>query len=177
LIENAVAARARMVAGRMRNPSVAKDILQISQNCAELLRGRRIPAVVAHGDLRAKHCLILEDGTLTSMLDWGTAREPNLPLFDLIHFIIHDQKQQFGQTLDAVATRALHPRAFAGHEERAIRRYCELLQIDDSVRRACELYYPIEVAATAFLNWDYDRPHWVEVNFSETIRRAAQYQY
>ncbi|MFN0206927.1 MAG: class I SAM-dependent methyltransferase, partial [Planctomycetota bacterium] len=41
LIENAVAARARMVAGRMRNPSVAKDILQISQNCAELLRGRR----------------------------------------------------------------------------------------------------------------------------------------
>jgi aminoglycoside phosphotransferase (APT) family kinase protein/SAM-dependent methyltransferase len=174
LLETLVRSRARLVASRMRDPAVAACIGAIAERACALLDGAPIPCVVAHGDLRAKHVMIHADGSLAGLLDWGTARAPNLPLFDLMHFIIHDRKQQFDEVLDRATISVLHPRHFAPREEAALSDYCARLGIDERVRRACELLYPLEVAATAFFNWDYDRPRWVEDNFAKTVELAAR---
>jgi aminoglycoside phosphotransferase (APT) family kinase protein/SAM-dependent methyltransferase len=173
LLDRVLLAHARFVASRVRDAGVSDLILRVAANAAARLRGREIPVVIAHGDLRAKHCLVNPQGEVTGILDWGTLRSPNLPLYDLLHFIVHDRKQQKDESLNAATIRALHPRQFLDIEEAAIRDYCRRLGLDDSVRRACELVYPIEVPATTMSHWDFDRPRWVEVNFGEALRAAA----
>lgn len=172
-LEEVLYSRARHAAARVRDERTALLITKTAAAAGKLLKGKACPLVLSHGDLRAKHCLVRADGTITGILDWGTAREPNLPLFDLIHFIIHDRKQQFEETLDAAAIRTLLPRNFSPFEAPAVEQYCSELALDADVRRACELLYPLEVAATAFYNWDYDRPRWVETNFSTFLHIAS----
>ncbi|MBI3820330.1 MAG: phosphotransferase [Planctomycetes bacterium] len=171
-IEELIHSRARLTASRVREAETANLILSVARAAGAALLGRRCPLVIAHGDLRAKHCLVGDAGEVTGLLDWGTAREPNLPLFDILHFIVHDRKQQFDATLDDAATSTLLDRSLHPREERAIVEYCNLLGIDDALRAACERLYPIEVATTAFLNWDYDRPNWVKMNFGTFLQKA-----
>lgn len=164
---------ARLAATRVRNETRAAQIMKISGRVSALVAGAPLPLVFCHGDLRAKHVMVDARGAVTGILDFGTWREPSLPLFDFIHFIIHDRKQEFNDTLDHAAIEVCLRRNLRPHEEAAVREYCDLLKISDSTRRACELFYPIEVGATAFQNWDYDRPRWVEVNFGRFLEEAA----
>lgn len=173
VLERVVFARARFVASRVRDPETARLVLAVAENVAARLRGRSIPLVLAHADLRAKHCTIDAAGHVTGILDWGTIRLRNLPLYDLLHFIVHDRKQQQDESLNAATLRALHPRRFSAIEEAAISRYCADLDIGPEVRRACELFYPVEVPATTMAHWAFDRPRWVEVNFGAALRAAA----
>lgn len=173
LLEELLFSRARLAADRMRDARIAERIHALAKGAAAQLRGLRCPLVISHGDLRAKHVLVDAAGTVTGILDWGTAREPNLPLFDLLHFIIHDHKQQFESTLDEAAMRVVFGGEADEGAENAIRQYCAAIGLDAAARRACEWLYPLEVAATAFNNWDYDRPRWVEVNFNKFLERAA----
>ena len=118
--------------------------------------------------------MVSRDGAVRGILDWGTYRARNLPLYDLCHFIVHDRKQESDESLNAATIRALHPRRLAPIEEAAVARYCERLRIGERVRRACELAYPIEVPTTTMTHWDYDRPRWVEVNFGEALAASAR---
>lgn len=169
-LEEVVFARGRRVAARLRDPEMAERVERLSRRVGSMLRGRAVPLVMSHGDLRAKHVLVDAQGGVTGLLDWGTARERNLPLFDLLHFILHDRKQELHDPLDAAAIRALHPRSFRPHEEAALADYCARAGVDAEARRACELWYPIEVATTAYDHWDFDRPRWVESNFGRLLR-------
>lgn len=169
-LEEVVFARGRRVAARLRDAEMASRVERLSRRVGAMLRDHAVPLVTSHGDLRAKHVLVDSKGAVTGLLDWGTAREKNLPLFDLLHFILHDRKQELHDPLDAAAIRALHPRSFRPHEEAALSEYCARTGVDAHVRRACELWYPIEVATTAYDHWDFDRPRWVESNFGSLLQ-------
>src|SRR4030095_7410868 len=154
---------------RLRDRAVAEAFDALGARVAGGLRGRRLALPPCHADLRGEQVLVDDDGAVTAILDFGTWRDRSLPLFDLVHFIVHDHKRGGDASLAAATRRTLHPRALAPHEERAVRAYCEAMAIDDETRRLLELFYPVEVAFTALANWDFDRPHWVERNFGEIV--------
>jgi len=169
VLEDVVFARVRLVVAQLRDPEVARRFEALAVDVADRLRGRRIPLPPCHADLRAKHVLVGEDGALTGVLDLGTVRDRNLPFYDLLHFLVHEHKGSRDDSLAPATIRALRERRLLPYEEVAVRAYADALDLDDDVRRACERFYPAEVAATVLANWDYDRPLWVERNFGAVL--------
>jgi aminoglycoside phosphotransferase (APT) family kinase protein len=122
--------------------------------------------VRSHGDLRSKHVQVDQEGNVLGYLDWGATEERDLPLFDLLHLIINERKQEAqlnaGEAWRAFCTKGENQRE---HEQIAIEIYCKRLELPEPVQRAIEALYPLFVADAAEKNWDYSRPRWVRRQF------------
>ena len=118
-----------------------------------------------HADLRSKHVQVGLDGSVIGYLDWGSSELEDLPLFDVLHLVVHERKQARGLTAAQAWQLARERKDLPLHEQRALERYCEQLGIDERLRRAIESMYPVLVAAMAERNWDYSRPRWLARQF------------
>jgi aminoglycoside phosphotransferase (APT) family kinase protein len=121
--------------------------------------------VLYHADLRSKHVQVDRDGGVLGYLDWGTTEVDGLPLFDLLHLLIHERKQEHhispGEAWRAVRDR----RDLRDHEIEALDSYARTLHLDTRVVAAIDAIYPVLVAAMAEKNWDFSRPRWLHKQF------------
>jgi hypothetical protein len=131
----------------------------------ELLRDRPLPLVLYHGDLRGKHVQTTPEGRVLGFLDWGTTEFEGLPLFDLLHLLVHERKQHSGDSAAACWRAIQDPASRLPHEARAIEAYCSAVGLHADAEEALCLLYPMLVAATAELHWDYSRPRWLHTQF------------
>ena len=164
--EHLVAERVRRVAIKAPDAETKAALLEMEELAREQLVGACFPLVRSHGDLRSKHVQVDQEGNVLGYLDWGATEERDLPLFDLLHLIINERKQEdqlnAGEAWRAFCKRGEDRRE---HEQTAIETYCTRLDLPEQLQRAIEALYPLFVADAAEKNWDYSRPRWVRRQF------------
>jgi SAM-dependent methyltransferase len=159
-LDDLFTAKVRLVQRFCAHDSLAAELDERLQRARDLAAGERIPRVVYHSDLRAKHVQVTPAGDLLGLLDWGSSRDADLPYFDLLNLIVHDRKQQAGRSLGWAWGLALEG-GLRDFELRALDAYAAALGLSDRYRRAIEVLYPALVGAMAESNWDYSRPRWL----------------
>ncbi len=164
--ERLVRAKCELVASFAGVASASAAIRELANELERSLVGARLPLVLYHADLRSKHVQVDERGRVLGVLDWGSSEDCDLPLFDLLHLIVHERKQEAGLSAARAWRIALDRSELRDHERAALDGYCAKLGIDDGARRAIERLYPILVGAMAEKNWDYSRPRWVYRQFA-----------
>lgn len=163
--ETQVAARFRLVAEHAAVASTIRALDRMLAETREKLVGATFPLVLYHADLRSKHVQVDRDGGVIGYLDWGTTEDEGLPLFDLLHLVVHERKQERRIT-PGEAWRAIRDRrGLFDHETEAMESYARALALDPSVVSAIDAIYPVLVAAMAEKNWDYSRPRWLHRQF------------
>jgi len=157
-----VSARMRRVIEKAVEPTTIAALQEMEQMARETLVGEVFPLVRAHGDLRSKHVQVEKDGHVLGYLDWGTTEEMDLPLFDLLHLLIHERKQE-AELTPGEAWRLLEDSRsnLRPYERSALDSYAEALDLPPVVVNAIQGLYPLLVADVAEKNWDYSRPRWV----------------
>ncbi len=158
-----VGARVRRVVEKATEPSTIAAVREMEWRAREALVGEVFPLVRAHGDLRSKHVQVDIEGQVLGYLDWGSTEELDLPLFDLLHLLVHERKQEAGLT-PGEAWRLLENdrSALRRYEREVLDSYAEALGLLPGVVRAIERLYPLLVADVAEKCWDYSRPRWVQ---------------
>lgn len=163
--ETQVAARFRLVAAHAAVAGTIANLERLQAEARERLVGATFPLVLYHADLRSKHVQVDEDGGVLGYLDWGTTEPEGLPLFDLLHLVVHERKQERrispGEAWRAVRDR----RDLFDHEIAALDSYARALGLDAHVVAAIDAIYPVLVAAMAEKNWDFSRPRWLHRQF------------
>lgn len=157
--------RIDIVCARAHPRSTERAIRHLGDQVRERLTGRSMPRVLMHADLRSKHVQVTPDGTPTAYLDWGCASWHDLPYFDLLHLIAHEAKQAKGLSAGDSWKHVQSPAHLGEHERSALDIYAERLGLDEEIRGALVLAYPILVAAQAESHWDYSRPTWLHRQF------------
>jgi len=157
-----VGERVRRVVEKAKEPSTIAALREMERRAREALVGEVFPLVRSHGDLRSKHVQVDADGGVLGYLDWGSTVGQDLPLFDLLHLIIHERKQESGVT-PGEAWRLLEGDggSLRSYERAALDSYASALELPAAVVRAIEGIYPLLVADVAERSWDYSRPDWV----------------
>lgn len=153
-------AKVRLVQQFCAHDALAAELDERLQRARDLAAGERIPRVVYHSDLRAKHVQVTPAGDLLGLLDWGSSRDADLPYFDLLNLIVHDRKQQAGRSL-GWAWGLARGGELRDYERRALAAYADTLGLSRSYCEAIETLYPALVGAMAESNWDYSRPRWL----------------
>jgi len=160
-----VAARFRLVAAHAAVASTIRTLERMLQETREMLVGATFPLVLYHADLRSKHVQVDRDGGVLGYLDWGTTEDEGLPLFDLLHLVVHERKQE-RRISPGEAWRAIRDRhGLFDHEIEALDGYAKTLGLAPEVVRAIDAIYPVLVAAMAEKNWDFSRPRWLHKQF------------
>ncbi|MCY2960096.1 MAG: phosphotransferase [Planctomycetota bacterium] len=163
--EAQVAARFRLVAAHAAVASTIRALDRMLFETREKLVGQAFPLVLYHADLRSKHVQVDRDGGVLGYLDWGTTEDEGLPLFDLLHLVVHERKQELHIT-PGEAWRAIRDRrGLYDHEIEALDSYARTLGLAVPVVSAIDAIYPVLVAAMAEKNWDYSRPRWLHKQF------------
>lgn len=163
--EAQVAARFRLVAAHAAVASTIRALERMLAETREKLVGETFPLVLYHADLRSKHVQVDRDGGVLGYLDWGTTEDEGLPLFDLLHLVVHERKQEL-KISPGEAWRAIRDRHdLFDHEIEALDSYARTLGLSASVVAAIDAIYPVLVAAMAEKNWDYSRPRWLHRQF------------
>lgn len=159
-LDDLFTAKVRLVQRFCAHEALAAELDERLQRARELAAGERIPRVVYHSDLRAKHVQVTPAGDLLGLLDWGSSRNADLPYFDLLNLIVHDRKQQAGRSLGWAWDLAQQGK-LRDYEQRALAAYADALGLSQRYCDAIETLYPALVGAMAESNWDYSRPRWL----------------
>lgn len=160
-----VSARIRRVAEDAHVASTRAWLATLDETLRPRLVGRKLPRVLHHADLRAKHVQITPEGAVLGYLDWSTAEDEALPFWDLFHLVVHERKQVNGGTAGATWRALLESRDVPEHERAALANYSRALALDDETVRVLMELYPVYVAAMGAKNWDYSRPRWLHRHF------------
>jgi len=165
-LEHLIGQRIRRVESKAVEPETIAALREMESVARAGLVGATFPLVRSHGDLRGKHVQVDEDGSVRGYLDWGATEAEDLPLFDLLHLIINEHKQETQLTIGE-AWRLLEgdQSGLRAHESEALRAYSTALDLPPMVLRAIERLYPLLVADAAEKSWDYSRPRWVRRQF------------
>ncbi len=163
--ERLLGAKFDVVARHAREPGTLRWLAELRERLAGRLVGRPLPRALCHGDLRAKHVQLDDDGRVLGYLDWGTATEDDVPYYDLLHLLTHERKQEAGCSAGE-AWRLVRGRAgLREHERAALDDHARAIGLDEDARAALEEAYPVFVACVAERNWDYSRPRWLHRQF------------
>jgi len=164
--ERLVGVRVRRVAGKAVEPETIAALKELERKAREGLVGAVFPLVRSHGDLRSKHVQVDREGHVLGYLDWGSTEEMDLPLFDLLHLLLHERKQEAELTAGEAWRLLDNDRAaLRTHEKSALEDYAAALSLPEGVIRAIEGLYPLLVADVAEKHWDYSRPRWLHRQF------------
>ena len=75
------------------------------------------------------------------MMDWDAGDARGLPLHDLVHFLLCEERRRQGLGKGQAIVRALEGRLFTDHENDLLRRYLEGLSIEDDLFRPLVVCY------------------------------------
>lgn len=160
-----VSARIARVSADAHVPGTRAWLAALDEALRPRLVGRKLPRVLHHADLRAKHVQIAPDGAVLGYLDWSTAEDEALPFWDLFHLVVHERKQVNGGTAGATWRALRDGRDVPPHASEALAIYARDLALDDETVRALVELYPVYVTAMGAKNWDYSRPRWLHRHF------------
>lgn len=146
-------------------PDTRRALEELRERARRELVGLRLPRMLTHADLRAKHVQVGRDGCVNGWLDWGTTYASELPGLDLVHHFVHDRKQLFGHADGASWRTFLDPDGPSKAELAAFETYARALDLDLATLRALARIYPAFVGATAARNWSLARPGWFREHF------------
>ena len=118
-----------------------------------------------HADLRGKHVQVDAEGRVLGLLDWGASEERFLPLADLMQLVVHQRKQETGETFGEAWRKVADPRTRRASEREVIESHAEHAGLDEETVGVLFDAYPLFVAGMAERNWDYSRPDWVARQF------------
>jgi hypothetical protein len=163
--EAQIGARIDLVAAHAAVPSTIERLQGMRDGYRMRFVGKRVARVLYHADLRGKHVQVARDGSVLGYLDWGTTEPEGLPLFDLLHLVIHERKQEMRSTAERAWKLVRDRDGLRDYETNALARYCSTLELDDDTAQAVVELYPVLVAAMAEKNWDYSRPRWLHRQF------------
>ena len=164
-IEQLVDRRLAATAPRAAHSETAATLERIAATLRERLASWRLPLVLHHSDLRAKHVQVREDGALLGLMDFGSYERADLPLFDLINLVVHDAKQRRAGWTIGDAWRTALEGGWTDFERAAIDDYAARLELPEDYPRAVLEALPLLVGAMAESNWDYSRPRWIRRSF------------
>ena len=164
--EHLIGERVRRVSMKAPDKETKAALIEMEALAREQLIGACFPLMRSHGDLRSKHVQVDQDGGVLGYLDWGATEERDLPLFDLLHLIINERKQEALITIgDAWRGYCSGDAAPREHERAAMDAYSRHLELPIEVQKSIEGLYPLFVADAAEKNWDYSRPRWIMRQF------------
>ena len=155
----------RLVRDHAAVESTARAVDRMLAELRERLVGATLPLALYHADLRAKHVQVDQDGSVLGYLDWGASEELFLPYVDLLHLVAHQRKQEEGCSAARTWQLIRERHELREHEREPLARPAREPGLDENVRAALELAYPVLVAGMAERNWDYSRPRWVHRQF------------
>lgn len=157
--------RVDVICDRTDSRSTERALRRLGDEVRERLAGKSLRRTLMHADLRSKHVQVNEEGAPTAYLDWGCSSWHDLPYFDLLHLIAHEAKQARGLSAGESWDYLRSSSALRPHDRQALEDYAARLGLDEEIRGALVLVYPILVAAQAESHWDYSRPNWVHRQF------------
>ena len=167
--EELVGAPIARVAAHAEVPSTLRELERLRDLARERLLGRPLPLVHAHGDLRGKHVQVREDGAVVGFLDWGVSQPSGLPVFDLLHLVVHQRKQEADLSAREAWHLLLRPAGardgLRPPEREAILEHAAQVGVEPDVLAVLQLLYPVLVADVAERSWDYSRPRWLHRHF------------
>ncbi|MEM9379956.1 MAG: phosphotransferase [Planctomycetota bacterium] len=165
LVETMLRARFRRVAELVGSERTRREVLRRADRTVEAFEGREVRLAVYHADLRGKHVQVDADGRVLGLLDWGASEERFLPLADLLQLVVHQRKQETGETFGEAWRAVAGPGTRRASERAAIDAYAERAGLDEETVADLFDAYPLLVAGMAERNWDYSRPDWVARQF------------
>lgn len=122
------------------------------------------PLTFSHGDLNAKNVLFSRESyDITSVIDWDGACELDLPLRDLIHFLVSIHRYREGLSYGAVVVLFLNDRPV---EQVELLRHSslELGMAERVVKPLLVVSWLRYVAATSIVSSGYRNENWKRVN-------------
>jgi aminoglycoside phosphotransferase (APT) family kinase protein len=157
--------RFEVVARHCGREATRRNLERLRDETRERVLGRAMPRVLQHADLRSKHVQIDDTGGVLGFLDWGSSRSLDVPYFDLLQLLVHEEKQARGGRVGDAWRRLLLEERLPGWARETLDGHAAAIGLDPEVARAVERAFPVFVAAMAESNWDYSRPRWVHRSF------------
>lgn len=165
LVEAMLRARFRRVAELVGSERTRREVERRADRTAEAFLDRDVRLAVYHADLRGKHVQVDAEGRVLGLLDWGASEERFLPLADLMQLVVHQRKQETGETFGEAWRKVADPRTRRASEREVIESHAEHAGLDEETVGVLFDAYPLFVAGMAERNWDYSRPDWVARQF------------
>jgi aminoglycoside phosphotransferase (APT) family kinase protein len=160
-----LAPRFERVGSKAHVPETIAHVESARREAFERLLGLPVPRVFYHADIRSKHVRVERDGSVLGYLDFGCSSLDDLPYFDLVNLVVHENKRE-GEFPSTNAWRRLLDRTeLAPREISALESYASALSLPEEYCRVIEEIYPILVVAMCELNWDCSRPRWLHEHF------------
>ena len=164
-LERLLGTRFDLVSAKANLPATIAHIERAREKAFATLRGLTVPQVFYHADIRSKHVRVERDGSVIGYLDFGCSSRNDLPYFDLVNLVVHENKRD-GEFASTHAWQRLLARdGIREHELTALESYASALSLPPAYCRTIEEIYPILVVAMCERNWDYSRPRWLHEHF------------
>lgn len=164
-LDRFVGTRFDRVAAKAHLPETIAHVQRAREDAYSRLEGLAVPRVFYHADIRSKHVRVQRDGTVLGYLDFGCSSTHDLPYFDLVNLVVHENKRPGEFPSTNAWNRLLERREFQAHESQCLEDYAKALDLPSEYCRVIEEIYPILVVAMCELNWDCSRPRWLHEHF------------
>lgn len=158
--------RVALVVDHVWSPGTARDLEERAERLRHHAIGRLWGLYTFHADLRGKHAMVANDGTVRAFLDWGASEEFFFPFADLAQLLVHQRAQESGGSLGEAWRALCDPELRRPWEAEAIEIYRRAAGLEEDDVAALLDAYPLFVAGMAERNWDYSRPDWVARHFA-----------
>lgn len=164
-LDRLLGSRFDRVGAKANLPETIAHVERAREKAIATLRGLKVPRVFYHSDIRSKHVRVNREGHVLGYLDFGCSSRNDLPYFDLINLVVHENKRDGEFASTNAWQRLLTRNGLREHELAALDSYATALSLPPEYCRTIEEIYPILVVAMCERNWDYSRPRWLHEHF------------
>jgi len=104
------------------------------------LYGKNIALVLSHGDFSVDN-IIVNDGSVSGVIDWDYSQINGLPIVDLLFFISSTYKKRRKFSNSDMLMNAITHESFGDEEIKYINQYCHTFNIDKSLIKPLSIMY------------------------------------
>jgi aminoglycoside phosphotransferase (APT) family kinase protein len=169
-----IAERAEVVARAVRPEAARRALLSLGERLDTSLA--RVPRGFAHGDFYRGN-LLVDGDRLTGVVDWDNSGGGRLPLLDLYHLWVNEERPQRRSSLGRSIVERLLP-AVASGEDPVVRDYCARIRLDPAPSLLVDLalaYWLDFIARELELYGDRaNRARWLQENVYLVIDKGAR---
>ena len=123
-LQQLITPRFDRVTAKADRPQTIEHLNEARAFAFKTLRGMNVPRVFYHSDIRAKHVRVERDGSVLGYLDVGGSSVNDLPYFDLVNLVVHENKRDGEFASTNAWKRTTQPRWTSRPRDRSARRLC-----------------------------------------------------
>jgi aminoglycoside phosphotransferase (APT) family kinase protein len=156
-------------------PGSSERLGRLRSYVFERLRGVTLPLVWVHGDLHSSN-ILCDPGTggLRVVMDWDSSAVRGLPLLDLLHFLVCEERRRHDLSMGAAVARALEGTLLTDEENDLIARYSRAMELPpDSVKPLLIVYWARLVALRLARSGGKLSRQWETSNLTEPLNRIV----